>query len=86
MYAYSDLLNQLIKLTNQLFQLQATRYKHLVDSSSRGIHCPYAIATHKYAVAEENELRIKLTEIRLLLEKIDAVQIPTLGVWVDIDT
>lgn len=81
MYQYSDQLNRLIGHSAALLQFQAARYRHFVDSSQRGVECPYARMAHRLAMEEEQGLRNSLIELQDLCESILSDDLPVL--WVE---
>lgn len=55
----------------KLVGFQLFRYRMIVDSSSRGIDCPYAIGCYRLSYGEINEIREVIGAIKLQVKLLD---------------
>lgn len=70
LYSLSEQVNLLLRQSQALLRLHLTRYKHLVDSSTKRFDCSYARMTHRYFHEEIEQERNCLLELQRVINSL----------------
>lgn len=64
MYELSNRFSQLLGLAKRSLALSVTQYRIIVDNSSRGVDCPYAVRAAVEARKEKADVLLFLDELQ----------------------